>query len=296
MKLTWAGVGGAFAGVDQWHTNAVIEAENGKKLLVDVGGDIRHSLAQIGLGILDIDAIYISHLHGDHCYGAEWAGFLSFFHPAYENRPKLYIVDALIGDLWDTLKGSMESLEGQVATLYTYFDVHPISINSSIIWQGVHLTPVQTVHVVSGYGIKHSYGLIVKGKKFNQQIFLTTDTQFSPRQIEKFYKESDHIFHDCETLPFRSNVHAHILDLDTLDPDIKSKMRLIHYAPGHDFDAGAMGFAGFVERGQYFEFKGDEMTIGKTPEAFHIVPAALFEKMQAALSFTEGMPLKTLCK
>ena len=256
MKLTWVGVGGAFATKDQWHTNVVITSKSGKNLLLDCGGDARHSTAEAGFAITDIDGIYISHLHGDHCYGAEWMAFLSYFHPGYIGKPKLFIVDALLGDFWSFIKESVESLEGSVAHLDTYFEAHPIKINDSFDWEGINFTPVQTVHVVSGYGIKHSYGLIIKEDGSDEQIFWSADTQFCPRQIEKFYLEATHIFHDCETLPLvmKSNVHSHYEDLKTLKPCIKEKMWLTHYSPNHSYDAEADGFAGFVQKGQVFEF------------------------------------------
>jgi len=257
MKLTWVGVGGAFATKDQWHTNAVLTSKSGKNLLIDCGGDVRHSTAEAGYDITDFNGVYISHLHGDHCYGAEWLGFLSYFHPAYQGRPKLFIVDALVGDIWNFLRYSMESLEGKVANLETYFEVYPIKINDNFIWEGISFIPVQTVHIVSGYGIKHSYGLILNEENTKEQIFLTADSQFCPRQIEKFYLDADIIFHDCETLPFKSNVHAHYEDLRTLKSEIKSKMWLVHYSPNHSYNAQEDGFAGFVQKGQIFTY-GEE--------------------------------------
>jgi ribonuclease BN (tRNA processing enzyme) len=256
MKITWVGVGGAFATKEQWQTNAVLTSKTGKNLLLDCGGDVRHSTAEAGFAITDIDGVYISHLHGDHSYGAEWLAFLSYFHPGYVDRPHLYIVDALLGNFWSFIKESVESLEGKVANLDTYFRAHPITINDSFEWEGITLTPVQTVHVVSGYGIKHSYGLIIKEDGTGEQIFWTADTQFSPRQIEKFYLDADVIFHDCETLPLsmKSNVHSHYEDLRTLMPEIKKKMWLTHYSANPVYDAEKDGFAGFVQKGQVFEF------------------------------------------
>ena len=67
-------------------------------------------------------------------------------------------------------------------------------------------------------------------------------------------QSSDIIFHDCETAPFRSGVHANFLDLKTLPPEVKRKMHLYHYQDIKLPDAIAEGFAGFVERGQTFEW------------------------------------------
>lgn len=82
--------------------------------------------------------------------------------------------------------------------------------------------------------------------------FITTDTQYCPEQLKKIYDISDLIFHDCETMPFRSGVHAHYDDLATLPESVRSKMWLYHHAEVREAEAD--GFRGFVEKGQEFMF------------------------------------------
>jgi hypothetical protein len=114
----------------------------------------------------------------------------------------------------------------------------------------LELVKVPTVQVTS-------YGLLIKTGK--GEAFLTTHTQFCPRQIEDFYKRAWIIFQDCEAAPYKSGVHAHYDDLRTLDADIKSKMWLYHYPDSViDDDTWAKrakvdGFAGFIMKGQSFE-------------------------------------------
>lgn len=89
---------------------------------------------------------------------------------------------------------------------------------------------MQTVHVSSKYQIEHSFGLMWNDPDTNERVYLTTDTQFCPiNAINAYFKEADHIFHDCETSPFASGVHAHYNNLKTLAPEVKSKMWLYHY-------------------------------------------------------------------
>ena len=47
---------------------------------------------------------------------------------------------------------------------------------------------------------------------------------------------ADIIFHDCETLPFKSGVHAHYEDLKTLDDKTRKKMWLYHYQDNGNSD------------------------------------------------------------
>jgi hypothetical protein len=64
---------------------------------------------------------------------------------------------------------------------------------------------------------------------------------------------ADVVFHDCETYPFKSGVHAHYDDLVTLPKEQKAKMWLYHYGPDPKQNANKDGFCGFVQKGQTFE-------------------------------------------
>lgn len=283
MKLRFSGVGGAFCGSDQFQTNAVLTSDDGDRphLLIDCGSDARFSLPDIGVDIAKIGGAYISHLHADHVGGMEWLAFSTFFNPEID-RPKLFCDYQLMHKMWDsTLKGGLDSIEGKVMTLTDYFNCQAVMPNGSFEWGNAQLTPVQTVHVMAGYQIVHSFGLMIAVGPNTEtdktlrtlaslvgdeavadnrlKIFYTSDTQFCPHQIRKFYDDAHLIFHDCETSTFKSGVHAHFDDLCTLPDDIKSKMWLMHYhwIAGKDLTnlAKDNGFAGFVRRGQEFDLR-----------------------------------------
>lgn len=259
MKITFAGVGSAFTDQRYWQSNMVVTARSGKRLLIDCGGDARFSFGELGATNANIgtwaDGVYISHLHADHIGGLEWLGLCTYFNPKAP-KPKLYIVDTLIDPLWESLRGGMQTVEGESLHLDDYFDVRAVPINDRFEFEGVTLTPVQTVHIMDGRRIVPSYGLLINepGADPSPTVYLTTDTQFCPRQIEKFYGLADHIFHDCETTAFKSGVHAHYDDMRTLPDHHKKKMWLYHYAPDPKQNAVEDGFRGFVAKGQEFEF------------------------------------------
>lgn len=259
MKITALGTGSAFT-LKNYQTSYLIETD-GRKLLFDCGGDARFSLNAQGLSYKDITDVYISHLHGDHVGGLEWLGFTKYFDPT-QSRPRLYMSDVLVDDLWNkVLSGGMGSLQGRVASLEDYFEVMPIKQNGSFTIGGVRCSLVQTVHIMNGYYIVPSFGMIVTTGD-NYHIFITGDTQFAPEQINSFYMMSDLIIHDTEYLytpdgtPIYSTVHAHFERLKTLPDDVKSKMWLSHYQDT-DFDkdlaAIYFGFKGFLKRGQVLE-------------------------------------------
>ncbi len=110
MKLLFLGVFSAFSvGDKKYQSNMLIESSTGKRMLVDCGTDIRHSLYEQGLTHSTIDAVYISHLHADHVGGLEWLGFskVSFD----KKKSKLYISPDQQEKLWNNvLSGGMRNL------------------------------------------------------------------------------------------------------------------------------------------------------------------------------------------
>ena len=254
MQLIFIGSGSAFT-VDRhnYHSNILLIPTHGnRKLLIDCGTDARRALDALEYTYADISDVYVSHLHSDHAGGLEWLGFTRKFDEQCI-KPHLYIADTLCDDLWHkVLSGGMQSLEGERATLSSYFTVHRIKGEQSFIWEDIVFSLVKTQHVFDGTTEVPSFGLFFR--LHNHHIFITTDTRFTPYRFADHYEKADLIFHDCETLSRKSGVHAHYEELKTLDPTIKQKMWLYHYGTPPLPDAVADGFKGFVAKGQTFCF------------------------------------------
>lgn len=265
MKFTFLGTGSAFT-LDNYQSNMVLQVD-GKNLLIDAGGDVRHSLREVGLTHKDIHGVYISHLHADHIGGLEWLGFATYFSDAHPRMP-MYVNERVADQLWENcLRGGMASHQNRLAYLDTYFDVHRISRNCTFEFEGYEFRMIQTVHYMDGYEIVPSFGLMWTGPQ-GARAFLTTDTQFVPDQLSQFYRDCDIIFQDCETSAFPSGLHAHYEQLKTLPDEIRAKMWLYHYQDGSLPDAVADGFAGFANKGQTFEFGASpEEDTQPTPQA-----------------------------
>lgn len=253
MKLTFLGSGSAFTVDDSnYQSNMMLSDEQGHNLLIDCGTDARHALNELGKSYLDIDGVYVSHLHADHMGGLEWLGFTTKFDPRCK-KPDLFLSALIANVIWEkSLSGTMSSLEGEVCTLGTYFNVHSIDRNESFTWQNIVFHLVQTIHIMHGFSLASCHGLFfnINGKN----IYITADTQFAPNLLDNIYQKADIIFHDCETTKTPSGVHPQYDDLCTLPENIRKKMWLYHYNPGPLPDAKKDGFLGFVVKGQEFEF------------------------------------------
>ncbi len=232
----------------------LLEAPEGR-LLIDCGADARRPLADIGLTACDLTDVYVSHLHADHIGGLEWLGFSSYFARSKDDpslRPRLHLRRTLVDQLWQSLHGGMGSIQGRIANLDTYFEVLPIAKNGSFTFANVEFRTVQVVHYYDGFDIVPSYGLLFRQGGIS--VFITTDTQFTPNQMKDFRAMADYIFHDCETTPWPSSVHAHYDELKTLDADLKGRIWLYDYQDGAKPDCTKDGFLGWVEQGQTFDF------------------------------------------
>ena len=250
--LLFLGSGSAYTvGANNFQSNLLLTNDQGERLLIDCGSDIRLSLYAAGLSYRDIASVYISHLHSDHAGGLEYIGFNCKFDPSCD-RPTLYTSYDIAVDIWDRcLSGGMRSLHQEIATLDTFF--HPQVIDQgTFTWGTIDFQLVPVKHVHNGVFQMPSYGLFFELN--GTRIFISTDCQLELEKNWQFYESADIIFHDCETAPFPTPVHTHYNDLLSLPTSIRQKIWLYGYHPGYLPNATQDGFLGFVQRGQEFQF------------------------------------------
>lgn len=266
MKLHFLGSGGGLCSPkDNYHSNMMFVVDNNtgseSYLGFDCGFHWQHASEEAGYDVKDIDGFYVSHLHDDHAGCLGYVGFKRFFgtFPFGEDRPKLFANVEVADELWSKyLAAAMESVQDRRNSLDQYFDVERIKPNGSFVWRNTKFDLIQTVHVVDDRRIKPSYGIIFETN--NKSVFITGDTQFAPNQLLTFYQRSDWIFQDCELAEYPNSVHAQYHELVKLPEDVKKKMWLYHN-DGSKPDAIADGFAGFVNKGNIFDFSLDNILV-----------------------------------
>ncbi|MFM7405301.1 MAG: MBL fold metallo-hydrolase [Cuspidothrix sp.] len=231
---------------------SILKINGQRQVTANCGTDIRFSLNKAGFSHCDITDIYISHLHADHVGGLEYIAFSTLFDPRCQ-KPKIYTSKDIASDLWDrTLSGGLRFLSGDIAKMDTFFEQEYLKHEGYFFWQDIQFNLIKMNHVDSGYALMPTYGLFFQ--LAGVKIFLTTDTQLYLKINQEFYEKADLIFHDCETSPYPSPVHATYQQLTTLPAEIKNKMWLYGYQPITLPDAKKDGFIGFIQRGQTFEF------------------------------------------
>jgi ribonuclease BN (tRNA processing enzyme) len=228
LTITVLGSGSAFT-LNNFQTSFLLTLPSGYNLLIDCGTDVRMALHELGKSHHDIDGIYISHLHADHVGGMEWAAFLTYFDPSYGKKADLFIHPELRQALWDTLRGGLKTIPKTPVILETFFNVHEVMDNRSFSVTGKKRDPkfelIRTKHVFNNEVRIPSFGIVCK----DPNVLFTTDSQFDPDGLRGRFEEAELIFHDCETGPYESGVHAHFNELRRLPPHIKEKMHLVHF-------------------------------------------------------------------
>lgn len=80
MRLTVLGCSGTFPGPASPCSGYLLE-HNGYRLVVDLGAGALGEL-QKHVGLLDVDAVYVSHLHADHCIDLVAYSYARRYHPS----------------------------------------------------------------------------------------------------------------------------------------------------------------------------------------------------------------------
>lgn len=246
FSLTFLGVGAGLS-PELGNNNVLLESEDRQQhLLVDCGPVTAHDLKLAGR-LQDIANVYITHVHDDHMGGLDlWAQLNRY---VFRHRPNLYFREELYEELWPgSMRGGLErvsSPDGDPATadLDGYFTPHRLADGDAVQFPGLPaLLPRRSMHVPG----KPSFGFFL-----GEEIYYSSDTQDLPPAVGPTGKPLRVIFQDCQLFDIPHGVHTSLQRLDReLPAGQKAITRLMHYNHPPDVDARAMGFWGFVQRGE----------------------------------------------
>jgi ribonuclease BN (tRNA processing enzyme) len=253
MRLKFLGSGGSFVRENEnYHSNIILYLNN-KTILIDAGYDIKNSLGAYDVNLDEIDAIFITHLHGDHCGGVEFLGFKTLF---YQNsKKKLISTKEILKKGWKNMwSGTMQFTNKGIKQLNDYFYVEHLK-KDYFIFDDIKFILKSNKHIYTKNYQLPSYGLIFKNKK---RVYISGDTIFQEDFLNSL-TEYDYIFHEV-VFKKRSDVHTTFKHLKTLKKDIRKKIWLYHYTlNNYQFSelnkkVKKAGFQGLIKRGMEFEF------------------------------------------
>ncbi|MFC1745115.1 MBL fold metallo-hydrolase [Candidatus Riflebacteria bacterium] len=228
MELQFLGVGSGL-NTHLGNTNALVN----KKILIDCGSTAPNNLGEIGC-LRSVTDIFITHLHGDHCYGLEILGFLNYF--VLKKSPRLWLSKDMARVLWEeVLKGTMKYLQSQgggvkYAEFKDYYEIRYLEdCNFSATVDDITVKMFRTRHVPE----KESYsiGLVENGVR---EMLYTSDINAPVFDYVKDAEKYRLIFHDCQLFETDSDIHVSINGLRKLPEELRKKIVLMHY--GHDID------------------------------------------------------------
>ena len=239
------GVGDAFSA--RYYSSAIAVEHDGAWLLIDCPHPIRKMMREAKaaaakqLDIGKIDALVLTHLHADHSSGVE--GFLYFGAFVLRRRPKLVAHPQVLARLWDGhLAAGMEQLIAtpeaapHPMTLDAYAEVLPMVPERAITVGPFTIECRLTIHHIPTTALRIRAGGRVLG--------LSADTAFDPSLIA-WLSEADLFVHETNY-----GVHTPYEKLAALPPEVRAKMRLIHYPD--DFDTTSSAITP-LEQGERYE-------------------------------------------
>lgn len=212
-KLLFLGTGNSES-LNNFNSNVLIIGQT-KNILIDCGWTIKLALRNVNLSIDNIDAIFVTHVHGDHVFGLERLAFESKY--KYGHRIDLYLEEGIYEELWDKcLRGSLEWTSEGPNSLDDFFNVIYIRDRSFCI-DGIQFNTFGTIHEKN----KPTYGLII-----NNDTIFTSDTKALDWMADTKMKLYIHDVTTQEGNP----AHAGINELIKNYPkSVRKRMMLTHY-------------------------------------------------------------------
>lgn len=278
LELFFLGCGSAFAKRNYQTNLLIVKGED--HLLVDCGTTCGRALSEAGIPLTDIRNFYISHSHADHIGGLEEVILMNRY--VVRDRPHIWITPGYEKQLWaQSLRGGAaygERHNGKDLGFRDYWVVHRPKRDTSLDREGyrfnvgsISVRTFRTRHVPeqaeSWRDAAWSTGLVI-----DERIVYSGDTLYDDDLLPTVMpaRGADAIFHDTQFFP--GGVHASLGELETLPPEIRARMHLMHYGDTWEQVAPRVaqaGFAGFVQQQKVYRFahSGGTLALSRSTQA-----------------------------
>jgi len=202
-------------------TSATLVSRGGRRWLVDCGEGTQRQLLRSGVGLVDLDVVLLTHLHGDHANGLESLGFTRWLEWRRTGRPlpRLHTTSHAADRLWQRLAPAMD--QGGTATISDYFELRVLPKSSAAEIAGLQVRHRMGRHTVPSCGFLLSDG--------SRTLGWSGDTTWDPGHVE-WLSEADFVVHETSPPP----AHTPVEYLNALPAELRAKMALIHMPD--DFD------------------------------------------------------------
>ena len=175
----------------------------------------------IELDPMRITDILITHLHGDHINGLEALGWKSWIARQSGNgiQPRIHTIESVARRIWDRLAPAMD--QNGNAQFSDYFSLNILVPEVAVSIAGLRVEARVAEHLIPCCGFRISCDGATLG--------WSGDTRFDPTHID-WLASADVIVHETS----ESRVHTPIECLNSLAPELRRKMRLIHMEDNFD--------------------------------------------------------------
>ena len=146
MRLTVLGCSGTFPGPTSACSGYLLE-HDGYRLVIDLGAGALGMLQQ-HIGLLEVDAVYVSHLHADHCIDLVAYSYARRYHPS--GQPPPLPVYGPAGTAHRILSSYEEPPDNGLEDVYDFHEVAPGTRQLG----PFTVTAVQVNHPIECHGLR----------------------------------------------------------------------------------------------------------------------------------------------
>ncbi len=213
MQLTIIGCGDAFGSGGRYQSCYLLETSQAR-LMIDCGATATVGLKRAGVSLSDIDAVLISHCHGDHFAGLPFLLLGQLLRPGTHALPHFFgpvgfrdRVNALTDCLYPDLRDKVLVPDGTFSEL---FPAQPAK------WKGLTITPFKVEHVP---GIP---SLAFRIEDAGRVFAFSGDSGWCPGVIDAG-KQADLYLIECSTYATPLSMHLDYVTLASKLDEISAK-------------------------------------------------------------------------